>query len=113
MSIIDTVNKYPDLKQIYNALSWSFMIDTLTPAQIVYLSQNPDKYDEWVHKCAQRIVNEINRSIVHAGRGDFIEWGIITKRTAGQTLYKAPAPDTSIHIPYQYKGVIICHQNTN
>lgn len=113
MSIIDTINNNPDLKQIYNVLSWSYMVDTLTPAQIVYLSQNPDKYDEWARKCAQRIVNEINSRIVHAARGDFREWGEIIERTASRTAQNPPAPDTTVHIPYQYKGVFICHQNTN
>lgn len=107
MNTLDYIKFDPVVNEMYRKESLSIYLDTLTPAQIVYLANDPVMFDKWVDKVNDTIKKAVNAQINKALHIEPRSWGKILTRPEQKTK-TIPEPVFSVQIPYNYKGVCIC-----
>lgn len=107
MNILETIKTDPTLNTMYQTFEWSFIVDTLTPAQILYLYNNPEELHKWKNKVSKALCKAITARVQKTIDITPDEWGKVLQETP-VTTQEIPEIDTSIHVIKKVKGVKIC-----
>lgn len=106
MNILETIKNDPVLHGMYRTETYSFLCDTLTPAQLKYLATHPEDLEKWCDCVSEKIKEAISCRILSHDITPEI-WGKVISQEV-KTPPEPVTPNYTITIPYKVKGVKIC-----